>query len=47
MGQSPVAHEAEDGTTERKERIEIRQFGPHDQRDGRRWPVALLQAHLG
>ena len=47
MGHTSVMHEAEDGTAERKERIEIRQFGPHDQCDGRRRPVALLQARLG
>jgi hypothetical protein len=47
MGHPPVVHKAEDGTAERKERIEIRQFGPHDQRDGRRRSVALLQARLG
>ena len=47
MGHPPVVHEAEDGTAERKERIEIRQFSPYDQRDGRRPPIALLQARLG
>jgi hypothetical protein len=47
MGHPAMVHKAQDGTAERKERIQIRQFGPHHQRDGRRRPVALLQARLG
>jgi hypothetical protein len=47
MGHPPVVHEAEDRATERKEKIQIWQFGPHHQRDGRRRPVSLLEARLG
>jgi hypothetical protein len=47
MGHPPVVHEAEDGAAEPEEKIQIRQFGPHDQRHRRRRTVPLLEAHLG
>ena len=47
MGHSPVVHEAENGAAEREEKIQIQQFGPHHQRDGRRRTVPLLEARLG
>jgi hypothetical protein len=47
MGHPAVVHEAEDGAAEREEKIQIRQFGPHHQRDGRRGTVPLLEAGLG
>ena len=47
MGHPTVVHEAEDGAAEGEEKIQIRQFGPHHQRDGRRRTVTLLEACLG
>ncbi len=47
MGHPTVVHEAEDRAAEREEKIQIRQFGPHHQRDGRRRTVPLLEACLG
>jgi hypothetical protein len=47
MGHPTVVHEAEDGAANREEKIEIRQFSPHHQRDGRRRTVTLLEARLG
>jgi hypothetical protein len=47
MGHPPVVYKAEDGTAEREEKIEIRQFGPYYQCDGRRRPITLPEARLG
>jgi hypothetical protein len=47
MGHASVVHEAEDRAAEREEKIQIRQFGPDHQRNGRRGAVPLLEAGLG
>jgi hypothetical protein len=47
MGHPPVMHEAVDGAAKPEEEIQIRQFGPYHQRDGRCRTVPLLQASLG